>query len=104
MEVPKPKKQKIKHENVAVEKEVEAVDDTAVKQEENEAEWEEEEEEEVSGDDTNKETCDEKQCTAALTNEDGDSYFEISDKKRVTVKTYKGKAMVDVREVRVKRK
>ena len=38
--------------------------------------------------------------TAAKQNEEGDTYFELSKKRRLTIRSYRGKTLVDLREVR----
>jgi hypothetical protein len=38
------------------------------------------------------------QQAKALKDENGDAYFEISGKRRVAVRTFKGKTLIDIRE------
>jgi hypothetical protein len=61
----------------------------------------EEVKEEDDDDDEEKETPSTNTTTTTLErNDDGDAYIELSPKRRCTVRQWKGKVLVDIREVR----
>eukprot|EP00523_Entomoneis_sp_CCMP467_P010172 CAMPEP_0168732154 /NCGR_PEP_ID=MMETSP0724-20121128/7629_1 /TAXON_ID=265536 /ORGANISM="Amphiprora sp., Strain CCMP467" /LENGTH=128 /DNA_ID=CAMNT_0008779173 /DNA_START=31 /DNA_END=417 /DNA_ORIENTATION=+ len=82
LEEPKPKKQR-------VEEEEDDDDDDEEKNEVGKSEPADEDDEEEEN---------EEQEVAALRNGDGEAYFELSPKRRATVREFRGKSLVDIRE------
>lgn len=59
---------------------------------------EDEEEKVHSESDTNSSVAEDDKTTDPKVNKDGEQYWELGGKKRVTVRTWKGRKLIDIRE------
>ena len=53
----------------------------------------------TKNEDTHQRQNDPEPCVPRQVNEQGDVYYELSEKKRVVIREYKGNLLVDIREV-----
>lgn len=47
---------------------------------------------------SSKASDDEAEASSALVNDEGEKYFELSSRRRVTVRTYRNSTLIDIRE------